>query len=151
MLRCCSTMVCAFFFEYEVIPKGLGLAQSNIDTCVFSRNSEKYKPKILVICYVEDCYIVGKPEHVDEMKKKLRKEFGMVKDCQLRKLLGIRYEWKVFELGEVYVVMSMKDKAEENIKQYENYTVKTLNNYMSPGAPGAMLQKNNGGTINMKE
>ena len=104
-----------------------------------------------MIYYLNDCCIMGKPEHVDETKKKPNRYFVMVKDCQLRKLLGIRYEWKIFELGEVYVVMSMKDKAEENIKQYENYTVKTLNNYMSPGAPGAMLQKNNGGTINMKE
>ena len=49
-----------------------------------------------------------KPEHVNKMKNKLCEEFGIVKDSQLRKILGVRYEWKIFYLGEIYAVMSMK-------------------------------------------
>ena len=53
-----------------------------------------------------------KIEHVDKMKKKLCKYFGIVEDGQFRKLLGVRCEWKRFESGYIYVVMSMNNKAE---------------------------------------
>ena len=105
------------------------------------RKSGKDKPKIIIICCVDDFYIMVKPEHVDKMRKKLRKYFGIVEDGQLREMLGVQYEWKIFDPGEIYVVMSTKEKAEEIIKQYENYTGKNSNNYPSPGAPGTTLQK----------
>ena len=85
-----------------------------------------------------------KPEHVDKMKKKLRKLLGIVEDGQLRKLLGVQYEWKLFQLGEICVIMSMKDKTEEIIKQYEKYTGKTPKNYLSPGTPSTTLHNNSG-------
>ena len=86
-----------------------------------------------------------------EKRKKLHKFFGIVKYGQLRKLLGVWCEWKIFELGEIYVVMSMNDKVWENIKHYENYTGNTRNNYISTGAPGTTLQNNYGETINMNK
>ena len=86
-----------------------------------------------------------------EKKKKPRKDFGIFEDGQLRNLLGVQYEWKLFESGEIYVMMSMNKKAEEIINKYENYTGKTLKKYPSPGAPCTMLQKNAGETIIMKE
>ena len=76
------------------------------------RKYEKIKPKIIVIFHVDSCCIMVIPEHVDEMKKKLHKEFGIVEGFQLSKLLGLQYEWKIFESGESYVVTSMSDKAE---------------------------------------
>ena len=45
----------------------------------------------------------------------------------------------------------MKDKSEEIIKEYQMYTGKTPNNYVSPGAPGTTLQNNVQETVNMKE
>ena len=41
-----------------------------------------------------DFFVMGKPEHVDEMRNKLHKEFGIVEGFQLSKLLGVQYEWK---------------------------------------------------------
>ena len=75
------------------------------------------------------------------MKNKLRKEFGIFKYGKLRKILGVRYKWKIFESGENFVVMSMDDKAGKIIKKYEKYTGKTLNDYPSPGAPGTTFTK----------
>ena len=42
------------------------------------RTYEKVKPGIIVIYYVDDCSIMGKPVHVGEMKMKLLKKFGIV-------------------------------------------------------------------------
>ena len=58
---------------------------------------------------------MGKIKHVQKMKKKLHKEFGIFEDGQLMKLLGVRYDWKIFESGENYVVVSSNDKEEEII------------------------------------
>ena len=65
-----------------------------------------------MICYVDSSCIMLKQEHVEEIKNKLHKEFGIVGYGQLRKLLGVRYEWQIFESGEFYVVVSMNDKVE---------------------------------------
>ena len=99
----------------------------------------------------ENVLIIGKPNHVERKKSKLHKYFGIFKDGRLRKLLGLRYEWKLFESGEIYVLMSMNDKAEEIINHFKNYTGKNPDNYPSPGAPGTMLQKNSREMINTKE
>ena len=80
------------FCECAVSPKGLGLTQSKLNPCVFFKSMKKYKPKIIVIYYVDDCCIVGKPEHVEETKKKLLRYFEIVEDGQLGKLLGVRYK-----------------------------------------------------------
>ena len=63
--------------------------------------------------------IMGKSADVDEMKRKLKMEFGTVEDGQLRKLLGIRYKWMRTIEGRPYVVMSMDDKGANIVRAYE--------------------------------
>ena len=99
------------FCKYTMSPKGLDLTQIKVNPCVFFECLVKIKVKIIVICYVGDCCIMCKPEHVNEMKNKFREEFVIIKYCQLSKLLGVQYNWEIFESGEIYVVMSMSDKA----------------------------------------
>ena len=57
------------FYSYAVIPKVLGLKQSKFDPCIFFRKSEKGETRSIVVCYVDNFFIMGNPEHVDEMKK----------------------------------------------------------------------------------
>ena len=54
------------FCIYAVNPMGLGLTQRKVDTCVSFLKSDKNKPKIIVLYYVEYCFIMGKPEHVEK-------------------------------------------------------------------------------------
>ena len=75
-----------------------------------------------MIFYVAYCYILVKPEHVKERKKKPHKYFRIVEDGQFKELLGVRYQWKLFYFGDTYVVMSMNENAEEIIEQYEKLT-----------------------------
>ena len=60
---------------------------------------------LIVICSVEYCCMMGKSEHVDKTKYNSCKEFGIVKNGQLKNLLGVRYKWNFFELVEIYVEM----------------------------------------------
>ena len=55
----------------------------------------------------------GKTWTCGKMIKKIHNDFVIVEDGKLRKLLGVRYKWKVFDPGGMYVVMSMNDKAEK--------------------------------------
>ena len=50
------------------------------------RKYGKRKPKTTVVFYVENFCITGKPEYMEEIKKKPRKEFGIYGYVQLRKL-----------------------------------------------------------------
>ena len=139
------------FAEYATDPDGLDLVQSKVDPCVFFKRGEGERPVCIVICYVDDCLILGKPADVKKIKDLLKKEFGTVEDGQLRKLLGIRYKWMRTIEGRPYVVMSMDDKGANIVRAYEKYTGKTPKVYSSPGEPGKVLSKNEGEIIMMTE
>ena len=139
------------FCEWAINPKGLNLTQSKADPCVFYRKTKNGTPLVMVICHVDDCCIMGKRKYVQEIKTRLKQEFGTVEDGKLRKLLGVRYEWKKDQDNETYITMTMNDKAEEIVKNYEKYTGKTPKNQASPGAPGQTLSKNEGEVIMLKE
>ena len=94
---------------------------------------------------------MGEQEQVDDIKARLKKEFGPVEDGRLRKLLGVKYEWMRTKQGEPFVTMSMNDKAEEIVRSYEKYTGKTPKNYPSPGAPGTTMKKNENEPIKLTE
>jgi hypothetical protein len=139
------------FCEWATDTKGLNLQQSIVDPCVFFRKNKEGTLLVLVICHVDDCCIMGRKDIVDEVKMQLKKRFGTVEDGKLRKLLGVRYEWKRNDNDESYIEMTMNDKANEIIKSYEKYTNKTPKNYPSPGTPGSTLSKNEKETIMLKE
>ena len=89
--------------------------------------------------------IAGRDEFIDEMKHKLKNEFGVVEDGQLRKLLGVRYEWKdIGDETKARVIMDMSDKAEEIINAYKKETGLMPRAYKAPGKPGEILVKNEG-------
>ena len=85
------------FFKYVVSIKGLVLTKSKDDPCVSFKSLRKVQPKTIFIYYVRNCCIIENPEYVDEMKNKPRK-------------VGVRFERKRIESGEIYAVMSLNDK-----------------------------------------
>ena len=58
--------------------KGFKFDTNKIQSMRIFQNSEKDKPRIVVILYVGNCCIVRKSEHVEKIIKKLRKEFKIV-------------------------------------------------------------------------
>ena len=76
------------------------------------RFDTKQSQVMLIFSKVWQLIYYSKPDHVNEMKMKLRKESVIVEYGQLGKLLGVQYKQEIFEFGEIYVVMSMKEKAE---------------------------------------
>ena len=112
------------------------------------RKGENGETELIIIVYVDDCCIIGPKGKVNEAKEILRDRFGTVEDGRLRKLLGVRYDWKKEEeTNEPYLEMTMNDKAKEILTAYEKATGKTPKNYASPGAPGTVLKRNEEETI----
>ena len=140
------------FTEYAISPEGLNLTQSKADPCVFYKRNANRETIGMIVVYVDDNLICGNKGFVTEMKIKLKQKFGVVEDGQLKKLLGVRYEWRDtgnIEMARVF--LSMDDKAEEIVKEYEKVIGETPKIYKTPGKPGEILRKNEGEPVSLDE
>ena len=77
------------FADYATKKNRLNLTQSNSDPCLFFRKNKEDQIQGVIVVYVDNCLIAGDKEFVQEMKTKLKLEFGVVEDGTLRKLLGV--------------------------------------------------------------
>lgn len=137
------------FTNYATSEEGLNLSQSKSDPCLFYRKKSDGRTEGAIVVYVDDCLIAGEKEFICEMKDKLKSKFGVVEDSQLRKLLGVRYEWdNLDDPEEAKVTMSMEDKAMEIINGYEKATGKVPRVYCTPGKPMEILEKHEGKPVN---
>ena len=86
------------------------------------------------------------------MKTKLKQEFGVFEDGNLRKLLSVGYEWKDIEdKNKARVIVNMEDKAQEIIRAYKKATGTTPRVQKTPGKPGEFLDKHEGEPIKYTE
>ena len=140
------------FRDYATKKEGLDLRQSSADPCLFYRVNESNKTIGVIVVYVDDCLIAGEKEFIEEMKMKLKQEFGVVEDGQLRKLLGVRYNWVNLEdKNEAKVILSMDDKAKEIVQAFEKARGHIPKKYSTPGKPSEVLKANVGEIVMHKE
>ena len=136
------------FTDYATSPDGLDLQQSKSDPCLFFKKDNEGKTLGVIVIYVDDCLIAGEDDFISDMKTKLKSEFGVVEDGQLRKLLGVRYQWDDLECPtKARVTLNMDDKAKEIIQAYQKATGKTPKSYKTPGKPGEILVKHDGDPV----
>jgi hypothetical protein len=138
------------FTEY-LTSENIGMTQSRTDPCVIFKKSEDGKPLLIVVMTVDDCAVGGKVEAIDWLMTKVEERFKITRGGMLRKHLGVDYEWKKDEKGEMYVEANMKRKLQEIIKSYEEYIGKTVRAYKTPGAPSTVMKKNEKEIENISE
>ena len=63
---------------------------------------------------------------------------------EVKKHLGINYDFKRDENNEIYVLCTMKDKVDDIVKSYEEFIGENVKIYASPGAPNSVLNKKKG-------
>lgn len=139
LIRLC--FIFSRFTEYATDEKGLNLIQSQSDPCVFYKRDDDGFTTAIVVVYVDDCLITGEPDAVAQIKTDLKREFGVVEDGQLRKLLGVRYRWETDDVGPV-VILDMQDKSYEIIKAYEDVKGEVKKTFKTPGKPHSVLNAN---------
>ena len=133
------------FTTYATSKEGLNLEQSKCDPCLFFKKNDNDKTIGMMVVYVDDCLIAGEDHFIKEMKTKLKQEFGVVEDGQLRKLLGVRYKWEdLNDPSNARVILNMDDKASEIIKSFEEATCTIAKTYKTPGKPKELLEKHEG-------
>ena len=93
---------------------------------------------------VDDCLMGGHPDELDIFMSDIEKEFNIVKEMEIRKHLGITYEFKRDENGDMCAICTMKAKVDDIVKSYEDFIGKPAKQYASPGAPNSVLDKNDG-------
>jgi len=121
-----------------------GVKQSKSDPCVFYKKEKDGFPLIITAVTVDDCLMGGTPKELDIFMADIEKEFNIMKEMEVKKYLGINYEFKRDDNGDICAFCTIKAKVEDIVKSYEEYIGGKVKVYESPGAPNSVLDKNNG-------
>ncbi len=68
---------------------------------------------------------------------------------EVRKHLGINYEFKRDGNGDMCAFCTMEAKVDDIVKSYEEYIGAKAKVYESPGAPNSVLDKNDGEVVDI--
>ena len=120
---------------------GCELEQCKSDPCLLYKRDEEDNLIALVLLYIDDICISGRPKMVEEIKKHLKKSFIITDSGPIDSHLGIDYKLQRDNEG-WYYECNMKKYIDKSILEMEKYLNKELKEYKTPGAPGTHLLKN---------
>ena len=78
--------------------------------------------------HVDDSMLCGKQEAINLFKEKVKERFNIKELGQLKKRLGIWYEWKMDQGGEMYVEATMPELIEEIVRITERQSARRITN-----------------------
>ena len=73
--------------------------------------------------------------------KKVTGQYSITKLGKLRKHLGVWYNWKTDNCGEMYVKMTMPKLVDSAVAKYKELSKEKVKQASTPGTPGKVLQK----------
>ena len=104
----------------------------------------------MVTAVTVDDYLMGDhPKQLDLFMADIEIEFNIVKEMYLRKHLGINYESKCDDSGDMCAICTMEAKVDDIVKTYENFIGAEAKIYLFPNAPSSILDKNEGEVVNI--
>jgi Reverse transcriptase (RNA-dependent DNA polymerase) len=119
-----------FFIKFSNILKNIGFKQSTAEPCLFYKQMKDHI--ILMTIHVDDCYIIGKEESINEVIKDIEKE-GLklkvnneTKDYLSCEILFNNEKTKAW-IGQPHLIK----KIEATYKDY----IKNCQSYKTPGTP----------------
>ena len=113
-----------------------------MDPCLLYKKNDKGETQLLVVMYVDDVLVSGQPKTIRWFLNEFKKKFKITELGQMKKHLGIWYEWKKDSGGEPYVKATMNEMIKEIVAKYEESTNSKVKDSQTPGAPGKTLKKN---------
>jgi len=90
-------------------------------------------------------------EVANRFKEKVKERLNIKELGQLKKHLGIWYDWKQEQGGEMYVEATIPELVEEIIRATENHLGHEVKQYSISGVPGESLIKYEGETVDETE
>ena len=122
---------------------GMTMKQSQVDPCLFYLHKDD-ELKLIVTVTVDDCAIAGLPEDIKWFMDGLESRFNITHGGELKKHLGVDYEWSFDnEKGKHFVKATMNKKVQATIDQLEKFLGREVKVKPSPGKPNEYLQKSN--------
>ena len=122
------------------------MEQSNTDPCLFYKKKDG-KLWVMIAVYVDDCLIAGPPKALKWLKDGIRTRFNIDDMGKLKKHLGVWYDWKEDNDGEVYLTASMPKMADEIGAKFEEAMGHPARLSDLPASPGTVLAKNEGNIV----
>ena len=120
---------------------GMAMEQSKVDPCMFYLIKDD-ELKLIVTVTVDDCAISGLPEDVKWFMDGLESRFNITRGGELKKHLGIDYDWGFDEeKGKHFVKATMDKKVQAMIDFLEKFLEREVKVKPSPGKPNEYLQK----------
>ena len=96
---------------------------------------------LIIAVYVDDVLIAGRKENIKEFKDQFQKTYKITDLGNLKRYLGIWFEWIETEDGEKIIKMHMDDMATKIVKEYETMIGGTIKTWNTPGYPSIKLTK----------
>jgi len=122
---------------------GMTMKQSKVDPCLFYLHKDD-ELKLIVTVTVDDCAIASLPEDIKWFMDGLESRFNITHGGELKKYLGVDYEWGFDnEKGKHFVKATMNKKVQATIDQLEKFLGREIKVKPSPGKPNEYLQKSN--------
>ena len=128
----------------------VGLTQSQVDPCIFYKKGPKGELQLACAIFVDDTIAIGNRRELDKLYKEVKKHYNIELMGNLKKHLGITYNWLKLE-GETVLETSMPKMEEEIIETYEKYAGETVKPQSTPGYPGKTLQKHDGEPVDVDQ
>ena len=123
------------------VSEEIGCEQSAVDPCLLFKKDENGKLILLIAVYVDDVLIAGKKEDVDAFKNEFKKTYNITELGDLKRHLGIWFEWIKSESGEKVIKLHMDDMATKIVKEYEKLMGNSVKVWNTPGYTSLKLAK----------
>ena len=119
----------------------IGCKQSAVDPCLLFKRDANGDLILIIAVYVDDVLITGRKEDIKEFKDEFKKTYKITDLGNLKRHLGIRFEWIKTDDGEKAIKMHMDDIAIKIVKEYEKLIGGTIKEWSTPGYPSIKLTK----------
>jgi len=119
---------------------GCELKQSKVDPCVLYKRNNDNELIVIVIVYVDDGWVCGKPAEVSKILAHLRSKVEILDVGRMDTHLRVNYKLKKDQIG-WYYECEMKEYIDEIISDFEEYIETAVSSYKSPAVPGSTLLK----------
>ena len=116
------------------------LKQSLADPCVIYNRDENDKLDLMMGINVDDTLAIGKRSKMEEFEKEISKRFNITCQKEVKKHLGVDYEWGEDKIG-FYAKASMKNYEKDIVKAFEEADGKSIRTWKTPAYPGTTLVK----------
>ena len=108
------------------------------DSCIFFKKSDNGKLERIISVHVDNLCMTGKPETLKNIKRNGKSEFQYSIVREVKKFLGIYYEWGRDAKGP-YAKINMYKYVKKLFDGYRKFVFSDIKVHKTPRAPGTTI------------